>query len=128
MICPACGSEKVITTMSKKRIKEKYSDGEYVGIVQHTCEICKSKGDFLNINESVIRMAIERQLKSAYNNIIDDGIREEYSLSAIERILGIEQGQLAEWRDKTPTTEAVVLMQIIKKFPGILDYMEFWRI
>lgn len=126
IICPACGSHEIIKIETNDFIKEAYSDGESIQLINYTCGDCHSEGDFFNENEEKINRAIVRQNKNAISNILNDFIEQKITLSSIERVLGLPQRTLIKWKNGNnyPSAAGITLLKMIRTFPWLLEVAE----
>ena len=83
--------------------------------------MCEEQGDFNALNSSLIEAAL---LESGVR-FVQETLREFESvmpLVSIDRCLGLKMRTAQKWRDgEMITRETVVLLQILKTFPWMLD-------
>lgn len=125
--CPACGSTNIKKINKSITLSEPFTSSKDVVLNLFECLDCKTEGDFLEQNDSIIETEIASLQYQALENILND-LTLEYgiSLSSIERTLELPQKTLSKWKNGSshPTAAGYVLMKIIRSYPWILKVAE----
>lgn len=125
--CPVCGSSAVDMSTTKKTITERYGTPVEVSMEVYKCRVCGMEGDFSGHGDEIIEKAIENSKHKAIVHIIEEFIRNEISMSSIERALDLPQRTLTKWKNglSTPSATGAALMNVIRTYPWILTVAQY---
>jgi hypothetical protein len=93
----------------------------------YKCRTCGMEGDFSGHGDEQIEEAIGAAKHNAIIHIIEEFVRNEISMSSIERALDLPQRTLTKWKNglSSPSATGVALMNIIRTYPWILTVAQY---
>ena len=126
IVCPACGSDKVKFEKETITLSEPYGGEREVVLDNYACEECDFEGDILNLNDRIIVRELNKLKAAACRNIIEYFEEKGITVPALERILGLQMGTLADYKHLIvrPDPPTVALLKFLRRFPWLLDVAE----
>lgn len=120
--CPSCGSKNIEELFEDRNINIPLAPTvSYHALVDH-CLDCERQGDFLRANTKTIEAAIELAKKESMGIIINDLAQDgDYSMAAMERVLGLPQRTMMRWKTGTFSDSAMTLVRFLATYPWLLD-------
>lgn len=122
-ICPACGSSNISFKKEIQVLKDNYGGEKEIEVGIYSCADCQTSGDFFNENEEAINKGLELLRTQSIRKVVDALTEKDFSMSSIERALGLPQRTLTKWKNgaANPSASGVALLKFVDIFPWLLD-------
>jgi len=120
--CPACGSTNIEESFEdRSMIVPLAPAAQYSALIDH-CRDCDTRGDFQRANTARIQFAVQHAKKASLGILIS-GLMEngDYSMAAMERILGLSQRTMMRWKGGNFSDSALALIRFVSTYPWLLD-------
>lgn len=118
--CPACGSDSLDKQIKKTIIPIEFGRDISVDETIYTCNICESDGDFAEVNDKIIEVALAKAQKQTTAMIIgslsDVGISQAY----FERSFNLPSRTLARWKKGELSAAGAALLKTVRTFPWLV--------
>lgn len=120
--CPSCGSKRIEELFEDRNLSIPLAPvATYRALVDH-CLDCERRGDFLRANTKTIEAAIDLAKKQSMSFIINELSKDgDYSMAAMERVLGLPQRTMMRWKTGTFSDSAMTLVRFLATYPWLLD-------
>jgi hypothetical protein len=119
LLCAVCGSENVTITEHAETHDIPYGEPVVIKTVIHVCKDC---GAEIDATQDTARLtALVEAQKTAIDRMLGFLSESGYTLSNIERALGLPQRTLSRWKGgQDPSAAGLALLRIIRTYPWVI--------